>query len=80
MLPGLLDIISGGLIDIGDDDYMWPMAFIGFAGVTQLIYMGPAFYFAKRDGASKGFLKGLILAAVLLFILNAGCWGQLHWE
>ncbi len=81
MLPGLLTDFSGGLINLGfGDNYIWPMFIIGYAGVSQLIYMGPAYYFAKRDGASKGFLQGLVLAAVLLFILNAGCLGQMYWR
>ena len=80
MLPGLLCDLTGGVITFGyDENYAWPMFIFGYAGVSQVIYMGPAYYFTRRDGASKGFLKGLVLAAVLLFVLNAGCLGQMYW-
>jgi hypothetical protein len=48
-----------------------------FVGLAQLIYMIPAFFVAKSKGVSRDFLKGLVLSAVVVFILNAACFGIL---
>ena len=47
-----------------------------YVGVIQLIYIGPALLWARRKNSPKGFQKGLVLAAVALFLLNAGCLGM----
>src|SRR5215469_15303930 len=41
-------------------------------GVTQLIYMLPAIFIARRRG-HMGLAKGLIIAASVAFLLNASC-------
>ncbi|MBL4771019.1 MAG: hypothetical protein JKY61_07740 [Planctomycetes bacterium] len=52
------------------------LAFV-YVGVTQWVYMLPAYLIFSKRGAPKGFLKGLVLAAVVLFLLNAGCLGTI---
>jgi len=46
-------------------------AFFGF-GVTQIFYMLPAIFIARRRGR-LGIAKGLIILAALAFLLNASC-------
>jgi len=42
-------------------------------GVTQLIYIIPAIVVASRQG-KRNRRKGLIIAACVVALLNAGCW------
>ncbi|MDF1836650.1 MAG: hypothetical protein P1V35_02175 [Planctomycetota bacterium] len=46
-----------------------------YIGLVQLIYMAPAWFWFQRKDSPKGFQKGLVLSAVALFLLNAGCMG-----
>jgi hypothetical protein len=45
-----------------------------FLGVSQLIYIGPAIWMASRRGQYNR-RKGLIIAASLVALINAACWG-----
>jgi hypothetical protein len=47
-----------------------------FIGITQLVYMLPAIIVAGRRRAVS-LQQGLIIGAVITFLLNAGCWGLL---
>ena len=48
-----------------------------FIGITQLLWMVPAMLFARSRGCSADFLKGMGLNAVIVFLLNAACFGLL---
>ena len=52
-----------------------PVFVLLLAGVVQLLYMVPAYLIAMVRGARAGFLKGMVLAASLLFLLNVGFCG-----
>jgi hypothetical protein len=45
-------------------------------GLSQLAYMLPAIYLARRRGR-PALAKGLIIGAAVTFLLNAACWGTL---
>jgi hypothetical protein len=54
---------------------------LGFAplfliGISQLVYMVPAIVYQFMKGRSENG-KGLIVAASITFLLNAGCYGGL---
>ncbi len=53
----------------------WFVVVAVYMGLVQLIYMVPAWLLARRKNSPKGFRKGLVLSAVALFLLNAGCLG-----
>ncbi len=46
-----------------------------FIGILQVIWMIPAIVIAKFMGARPGFLKGMVLCGVVLFLLSALCFG-----
>jgi hypothetical protein len=43
-----------------------------FIGLTQLVYMLPAFFYFRRNGQPE-LAKGLLLGMGLTFLLNATC-------
>ena len=45
-----------------------------FIGAAQLLYVGPALWWARRRGFTK-LVQGLLIGAGLTFLLNAACWG-----
>ena len=45
-----------------------------FIGVGQVVYVGPAFWWAKRRGLVR-LAQGLLIGAGITFLLNAACWG-----
>jgi hypothetical protein len=45
-----------------------------FIGVAQALYVGPAFWWARRRGLSR-LAQGLLIGAGITFLLNAACWG-----
>ena len=48
-----------------------------FIGVSQLIYMVPAIIIAAVKGKSQ-LVKGLIIGASIVFLLNAACMGAIY--
>lgn len=50
---------------------LWVPALVG---ITQLVYMVPAILIAQNRGR-PGLVKGLIIVAAVVFILNGACWG-----
>lgn len=44
-------------------------------GVFQLLYMVPAYVWTFRRGTTNEYRKGLLLSAIALYLLNAGCLG-----
>jgi hypothetical protein len=54
------------------------MFIVGWAiiGVSQLLYIVPAIVIATRSGKFNR-RKGLIIAACIVALLNATCWGAL---
>lgn len=42
-------------------------------GITQLIYVIPLVFWLRRE-RKWGFMKGIIIGAVLTALLNGGCW------
>src|SRR5262245_9960989 len=57
----------------GDEDFAWSYVYV-FLGAAQLVYMGPAIVIAFRKGHRR-LGKGLIIAAAVVALLNAACWG-----
>ena len=45
---------------------------LGYIGVSQLVYMIPVIFIARRKGETETF-KGLIIGASITFLLNAAC-------
>lgn len=47
-----------------------------FIGATQVLWMVPAvlYFWIRGQGAT---VKGLVILAGIIFMLNAGCWGML---
>jgi hypothetical protein len=43
-------------------------------GISQFVYIGPAIWIAHKHGQDNR-MKGLIIAASLVALLNAACWG-----
>jgi hypothetical protein len=43
-------------------------------GISQLAYMLPAIFIARRRGRYD-LVQGLAIGAAVTFLLNAGCWG-----
>jgi len=43
-------------------------------GLVQLVWIGPAYFHYRRAGEVET-AKGLLIAAGLVFLLNASCWG-----
>ncbi|GIN58807.1 hypothetical protein MUB24_06940 [Lederbergia sp. NSJ-179] len=50
--------------------------YLMFIGVAQLIYVIPLIIYGKKKNL-PGFAKGIIIAAGITFLLNAGCYGIL---
>ena len=43
-------------------------------GLVQLAWFGPAYFHYRRAGEAET-TQGLLIAAGLVFLLNASCWG-----
>ena len=74
-LPVLL--LLGLLVDSGaTTEIIVPLmlAAVLFIGVTQLLYVGPAFWWARRRGYTR-LAQGVLIGAGITFLLNAACWG-----
>jgi hypothetical protein len=56
------------------EDQLYALFSILFIGVSQLIYMIPAIAIAAVKGKSH-IVKGLIIGASIVFLLNAACMG-----
>jgi hypothetical protein len=52
------------------------VAFIGLggAGIIQLIYVVPLYFYFKKKGRTET-ARGLVIAASLVILINAACWG-----
>jgi hypothetical protein len=61
--------------DEGDVIMRAPLLFLG---VTQAIYMVPAFVITRGKGREQ-LAKGLLIGAAITFLLNAACAGYLLW-
>jgi hypothetical protein len=59
LLSGFFVLALGGLI---------------LVGVTQVLYVGPAFLVARRRGLTR-LAQGLAVGAGITVLLNAACWG-----
>ncbi len=46
-----------------------------FIGLLQAFYLIPAMGIARHRGASRDFMKGMALTALIIFLLNATCFG-----
>jgi hypothetical protein len=64
MLAGFLSTITNG---------SFAVVFI-FPGLTQLVYIVPAYLYFQRQGR-PGVAKGLVIGAAITFLLNAACYG-----
>ena len=67
----------GGIVASG----VLMVVYIGFAmlfgiGVAQLMWIIPAYLRYKKRGETET-AKGILIAAGLVFLLNASCWGVL---
>jgi threonine/homoserine/homoserine lactone efflux protein len=69
-----LSIISL-LLDEGDHTMLFPFLLLG---ITQTLYMIPAFVIAQGKGREQ-LAKGLLVGAAITFMLNAACAGYLIW-
>ena len=58
------------------DSSIMPLLFIG---LSQLVYVVPAVIKTKRRGLTET-SKGIILAAIVTFLLNAACFGLIILE
>lgn len=72
-------VILGVLLAIGLHLLQVPLMVLGFGsfalvGVTQLVYLLPAIFMARRAG-KQALMKGLIIGGALTFLLNAACFG-----
>ena len=45
-----------------------------FVGVSQLVYMLPAIFIARKHNETAK-AQGLIIGVSVIFLLNAACWG-----
>jgi hypothetical protein len=43
-------------------------------GLVQLLWIVPAYFYFKGEGATET-AKGILIAAAICFLLNASCWG-----
>lgn len=50
---------------------IFPMA-LAFIGITQLIYVGPALVYFRKDTAM---MQGILIGAGITFLINAACFG-----
>jgi ABC-type Fe3+-siderophore transport system permease subunit len=50
-----------------------------YIGISQLVYMIPAFVIMQRKGSTET-AKGLIIGAAITFLLNATCNGVLYFR
>jgi zinc transporter ZupT len=78
-----LHIIFAGILfalsllqDKSDYTMFFPLMVIG---ITQTIYMIPAFVIAKGKGKEQ-LAKGLLVGAAITFLLNAACAGYGLWD
>ena len=72
-----LQVISvvGGLLFVAlqrGDQLTFLVGVCASLGLYQLVLIGPVMFWAHRKG-KIGIKKGLIIAASLVFLLNAGC-------
>jgi hypothetical protein len=64
---------SSGL-DLGSCILIVGGALVLLIGASQLVYMLPAIFIARRRGRYD-LVQGLVIGAAVTFLLNAGCWG-----
>jgi hypothetical protein len=83
LLTGGLHIIFAGILFLfflvtGGSD--WGIVFpLFFLGVTQAIYIIPAFVIARGKGRTQ-VAQGLLIGAAITFLLNAACAGYMIWD
>jgi hypothetical protein len=73
----LVLMLLGALVDRGaSTDVIVPLmlAPLLFIGASQLLYVGPAFWWARRRGFTR-LAQGILIGAGITFLLNAACWG-----
>ena len=74
----VLLFVEGALVDAGaiSGELVVPLmlAPLLFIGVAQVLYAGPAFWWARRSGRTR-LAQGLLIGAGLTFLLNTACWG-----
>jgi len=74
-LSVVLAALAIGLGTLTDDEGFFVLGIgILLIGVAQLVVDVPLFVWAMRRRASH-FARGLIIAAGVVFLVNAGCWG-----
>lgn len=56
--------------DFGEKVFFWSLFCIG---ATQLLYIGPAIWYYQHK-QEPGMVKGLIMLAALVALLNGMCW------
>jgi len=69
-------MLLGVLVDRGaTEDVIVPLmlAPLVFIGVAQLLYVGPAFWLARRRGAAR-LAQGILIGAGITLVLNASTW------
>jgi hypothetical protein len=71
-LNGGAVLILFALIAAPEIGYYFTAA-VPFLGVVQILYMVPAVIIARRRD-QPNVAKGLIIGAVVTFLLNAACW------
>jgi hypothetical protein len=77
LLLHLLQIPIGIVLALFESElFMFSILFIG---VSQLIYMIPAFVIAASKGKPH-LVKGLIIGASIVFLLNAACTGVIFFS
>jgi hypothetical protein len=68
----LLTLAFGSLLFV---TFIGPLLLIGGIGLVQLLYVRPL-YNTYKGKNEEGTCKGLVIAASVTALLNAGCWGS----
>lgn len=56
--------------------FLFNPVFFALIGVSQLLYLIPAFLILRKRGR-MGMAKGILIGAAVTFLLNAACFGLL---
>jgi hypothetical protein len=65
--------VFGGLLSFAASMSLGMIVVLGI-GVVQVAWIVPMYLHFKRAGEMET-AKGLLIAAAIVFLLNAGCWG-----
>lgn len=69
-----MGVLSGMASAVGGDVAGFGLGTVFFLGVTQLVYMLPAWILCRRRGW-HGVAVGLVIGAAVTFLLNSACFG-----